>query len=245
LRRRRRREGRRSYAEAFGEDTLKLEAHIASLVSGAIENAQLYDEERRRVDLLTGLSELTQQVAAASGTAELGPVLVQGMSRLLDADVCQLLRLQADGETLSLLASVPETLAPPATLSAAELTLAAIEDRGTRGKRPTARALWPSLKVGDLLVTPVAAGERVGLMCAASTSDVVFSDEDAEIARPPRRSALRWPSSRRDPRSRRSPARPCRTAARSAIRRSGPTATWCRSRPTTRPATGCGPPSIA
>jgi len=134
----------------------------------------------RRVDLLTGLSELTQQVAATSGTAELGPVLVRGMARLLDADVCQLLRLQADGETLSLLASVPEMLAPPATLSAAELTLAAIEDRGIR---PAARALWPSLNVGDLLVTPVAAGERVGLMCAASTSEGVFGDEDAEIAR--------------------------------------------------------------
>ena len=48
----------------FAEDTLKLMAHIASLVSGAIENAQLYDEERRRVDLLTGLSALTQQVPA-------------------------------------------------------------------------------------------------------------------------------------------------------------------------------------
>jgi hypothetical protein len=70
-----------------------------------------------------------------------------------------------------LLASVPETLAPPSTLSAAELTLAALEERGIR---PPAQALWPSLKVGDLLVTPVAAGERVGLMCAASTRDVVF-----------------------------------------------------------------------
>src|SRR5450755_2652410 len=155
----------------FGEDTLKLLAHIASLVSGAIENAQLYDRERRRVNALTGLSELTQQVAGATGAAELGPVLVQGMARLLDADVCQLLRLQPDGETLALLASVPETLAPPSTLSAAELTLAAIEDRGIG---PAAQALWPSLKVGDLLVTPVAAGERVGLMCAASTRDVVF-----------------------------------------------------------------------
>jgi GAF domain-containing protein len=164
----------------FGEDTLKLLAHIASLVSGAVENAQLYDQERRRVDLLTGLSELTQQVAGATGAAELGPVLVQGMARLLDADVCQLLRLQPDGETLSLLASVPETLAPPSTLSAAELTLAALEDRGIR---PPAQALWPSLKVGDLLIAPVAAGERVGLMCAASTRDVVFGDEDAEIAR--------------------------------------------------------------
>ncbi|MBV8955860.1 MAG: GAF domain-containing protein, partial [Solirubrobacterales bacterium] len=31
----------------FTEDTLKLLVHIASLVSGAIENAQLYDQQRR------------------------------------------------------------------------------------------------------------------------------------------------------------------------------------------------------
>ena len=37
----------------FTEDTLKLLVHIASLVSGAIENAQLYDQQRRRVDALT------------------------------------------------------------------------------------------------------------------------------------------------------------------------------------------------
>src|ERR1700679_2220738 len=42
----------------FGEDTLKLMMHIASLASGAIENAQLYERERRRVNTLTGLSEL-------------------------------------------------------------------------------------------------------------------------------------------------------------------------------------------
>src|SRR5947209_2169489 len=39
----------------FTEDTVKLLVHIASLVSGAIENAQLYDRERRRVDSLTEL----------------------------------------------------------------------------------------------------------------------------------------------------------------------------------------------
>lgn len=168
----------------FGEDTLKLLAHIASLVSGAIENAQLYDQERDRVDRLTELSELTRQVAQATGTVELGPVLVHGMAQLLGADVCQLLRLGPDGETLALLASVPETLAPPATLSASELTLTALEDRGTRGRRPTAPALWPSLTVSDLLVTPVAAGERVGLMCAAcTTGGGGFGGEDVEIAR--------------------------------------------------------------
>ena len=34
----------------FTEDTLKLLVHIASLCRGAIENAQLYDQQRRRVD---------------------------------------------------------------------------------------------------------------------------------------------------------------------------------------------------
>ena len=50
----------------FTEDTLKLLVHIASLVSGAIENAQLYDQQRRRVDALTSLSGLAQEVATAT-----------------------------------------------------------------------------------------------------------------------------------------------------------------------------------
>jgi GAF domain-containing protein len=165
----------------FGEDTLKLLVHIASLVSGAIENAQLYDQERKRVDALTGLSELAQQVAAAAGVAELGAIVVRGMGRLLGADVCQLFRLEPDGEGLLLLASVPEKLPPPAKMSASGLMLAALEGRDGR---PGAPVLWPSLELADLLVTPLAAdGERVGLLCAASCADRAFGGEDAEIAR--------------------------------------------------------------
>jgi GAF domain-containing protein len=165
----------------FGEDTLKLLVHIASLVSGAIENAQLYDLERKRVDALTGLSELAQQVAAAAGVAELGAIVVRGMGRLLGADFCQLFRLEPDGEGLLLLASVPERLPPPAKMSASGLMLAALEGRDGR---PGAPVLWPSVELADLLVTPLAAdGERVGLLCAASCTDRAFGGEDAEIAR--------------------------------------------------------------
>ncbi|MGA9857274.1 MAG: GAF domain-containing protein, partial [Solirubrobacteraceae bacterium] len=165
----------------FGEDTLKLLIHIASLVSGAIENAQLYDRERRRVDALTGLSELGQQVAAAAGAAELGAVLVAGTSRLLGADVCQLLRTAPDGETLALLASSPEGMQAPAISSAAEVMLAAAQARG--GRSP-AQALWPSDDLCDLLVTPLSVGgERVGMLCVASRAGRTFGDEDAELAR--------------------------------------------------------------
>ncbi len=69
----------------FTEDTLKLLVHIASLVSGAIENAQLYDQQRRRVDALTSLSGLAQEVATAGDAGEIGRAVTGGMRRLLGA----------------------------------------------------------------------------------------------------------------------------------------------------------------
>src|SRR6202012_1634992 len=121
----------------FGEDTLKLMMHIASLASGAIENAQLYESERRRVNTLTGLSELAQQVASAPGADELARVLVSGMERVLSADFCQLFGLEPDRETLSLLASAPDGLAAPLTTSAAELTMAALDGHRAHAGRPS------------------------------------------------------------------------------------------------------------
>ncbi|HEX5191581.1 MAG TPA: GAF domain-containing protein [Solirubrobacteraceae bacterium] len=163
----------------FGDDVLKLLVHIGSLVSGAIENAQLYDRERRRLDTMTGLSQLTQRVAAATG-AELGEIIVAETAALLGAAVCQLLRLDADGDSLTLQASVPDDLGPPSTGSAAELTLAALHGRDGGGRR---QALWPRVPVSDVLVVPLTAGERVGLLCVATEGGDGFGSEDAELAR--------------------------------------------------------------
>jgi GAF domain-containing protein len=164
----------------FADDTLKLLMHIASLVRGAIENAQLYDRERRRVDGLTRLSQLAQEVAAATSIGELGRRLAEGTTSLLGADLCQILRLDDDGEMLSVLASVPEDLPAPESLSTAELSLAALNGRHRRGP---AASPWPQVTIGDLLLLPLAAGERVGLLLAASVSEDAFAPEDAEIAR--------------------------------------------------------------
>ena len=165
----------------FAEDTLKLLVHIASLVSGAIENAQLYDRQRRRVDALTGLSELAQQVAAATTVDDLGPVLAHGLHELLGAAVCQLFRSEPGGTGLTLLASVPERIPAPPDRSVDGLMAAALDGRGARA---AARALWPGLEVADLLVTPLSAGgERLGLLCAAAPAERAFDEEDVEIAR--------------------------------------------------------------
>src|SRR5436305_14369760 len=101
----------------FTEDTVKLLVHIASLVSGAIENAQLYDRERRRVGTLTDLSGLAHEVAAALDALELGSVVTRGTRGLLRAEVCQLYRVGGEGTGLQLLASSPGTVGAPPTMS--------------------------------------------------------------------------------------------------------------------------------
>jgi hypothetical protein len=165
----------------FTEDTLKLLVHIASLVSGAIENAQLYDQQRRRVDALTSLSGLAQEVATAGDAGEIGRAVAGGARRLLGAAVCQLYRLDRDGSELALLSSSPDGTPEPEALSTTKLLLAALEGGASR---PAARALWPDLDVSDLLVTPlISGGERLGLLCAGAPPRRPFTGEDTEMAR--------------------------------------------------------------
>jgi GAF domain-containing protein len=163
----------------FAEETVKLLVHIASLVSGAIENAQLYDRERSRVHALTVLSELAQEVAAAEDTSILAPAVVRGTRQLLEAQICQLYRLDDEGTGLELLASSPASAAT--SVSTTNLLLAALDGRGSG---PAAQALWPDLGAAEMLVTPLSTGgERVGLLCAGSAPGAVFPREAAEMAR--------------------------------------------------------------
>jgi GAF domain-containing protein len=163
----------------FTEDTVKLLVHIGSLVSGAIENAQLYQHERRRVQGLTSLAALGGEVASATDAGELAAIVTRGARRLLQAEFCQLFRLDPDDSDLRLVQSDPPHLAPPPTASTVGLLLDALDGRRVGSSGP---GLWPDVAVADLLVTPLATGEeRVGLLCAGSAA--AFSAEDTELAR--------------------------------------------------------------
>jgi GAF domain-containing protein len=163
----------------FGEDTLTLLVHIASLVSGAIENAQLYDRERRRVDVLTGLSSLAGQVATAAHSTEVAARVVAALVELLPADRCQVLRLDPGGDAFSVLASLPADLPAPTTLSAAELSMTALADH-PRHEPPT---VWPGVTDGELMAVPLRGSERIGLLLAARSDRTPFAGEAAELGR--------------------------------------------------------------
>src|ERR671910_3886958 len=90
----------------FTEEEVELLTPTATLVGGAIEDAQLYAEARDRVAALTRLAEVSQRLAAATQHEKLYSAATAGARSLLGADLCQLFRLEA-GSELRLVASDP------------------------------------------------------------------------------------------------------------------------------------------
>ncbi len=91
----------------FSEDEVEFLVSSASLVAGAIENARLYEETRRRVRELEQLTELAEAVARAEALEELLPAVADRARRLLQAASCALYLLDPASEQLSLRACSP------------------------------------------------------------------------------------------------------------------------------------------
>jgi GAF domain-containing protein len=171
----------------FDDDVLNFLVHTASLVAGAIENAQLYEETRRRVQALTTLTQLSQALAAVTLREDLYDAVTRGVRELLGADACQIYRLDAESESdeLVLAGSDPEgSPAPGPRPGGAGLVLDLMRrasSRGRGGRRGAERVLWPEIEQGDVLVSPLVAGdEQLGMLCCLAERRE-FTDEDAEL----------------------------------------------------------------
>jgi GAF domain-containing protein len=126
----------------------------ASLVAGAIENAQLYDETRQRVSELEQLTELAEVVAGAETLDVLGPEVARRARELLGADAVRL--YLSDPEEDRLLCRFAEPWGSDAPKSIGLSELGPEVGRGSRSARVTV-----SLVAGDeLLGALVADGTR-------------------------------------------------------------------------------------
>ena len=168
----------------FDDDVLNFLVHTASLVAGAIENAQLYEDTRRRVQALTTLARLSQALAAVTIREDLYDVVTRGARELLRADACQIYRLDVEADELALAGSDPAGSPAPSPRpggAALVLDLMRRSGNGRGGRRRVARALWPDLDENALLVAPlVARDEQLGVLCCLA-QDRQFSEEDAEL----------------------------------------------------------------
>jgi len=169
----------------FEDDVLNFLVHTASLVAGAIENAQLYEETRRRVQALTTLTELSQAIAAVTSREELYDAVTRGARELLGADACQVYRLDEDTDELILAGTHPEdTPAPSARPGGTGLLLDLMRRANGRGRsdpRKVAHTLWPEIDEDALLVAPLVVGEEhQGILCCLA-NEKTFTEEDAEL----------------------------------------------------------------
>jgi GAF domain-containing protein len=164
----------------FGDEVLNLLVHTASLAAGAIENAQLYEETRRRVDALTTLTRLSQALAAVTLREDLHDAVTRGARELLGADTCQIWRLDAEADELVLAAAdPPEPAGSSPRPGRAALLLDMVRREQRNGRSQAAQG---DLDGGErLLVAPLAAGdEQLGLLCCTVTGRG-FGDEDVEL----------------------------------------------------------------
>jgi GAF domain-containing protein len=91
----------------FNAEEVELLTSTASLVGGAIENARLYEETRRRVGELEHLTELAETLARAQQLSEVLPVVAERTRQLLRSRSCHIYLLDGGSEELRLRASVP------------------------------------------------------------------------------------------------------------------------------------------
>jgi GAF domain-containing protein len=169
----------------FDDDALNFLVHIASLVGGAIENAQLYEETRSRVLALTTMTQLSQALAGVTVREDLYRAVTRGARELLGADACQIYRLDREADELLLAASDPDGApAPSSRPGGAALVLDLIRraDGAARGApRGVAGTQWPVADENALLVAPLVAGdEHLGMLCCIAR-DRQFSAEDADL----------------------------------------------------------------
>jgi GAF domain-containing protein len=152
----------------------------ASLVAGAIENAQSHEELQGRVTELESLSRLAEAVLRADTLDILLPAVVTRVAGLLHAPLVQLYLLEeAEGRLRLRAAAPPSTDAP---------SLVSLRAGGRRGERLDAGATLADALFGagarasSLLLPLIVAGELLGFLAARAAPGRVFGEEARDLA---------------------------------------------------------------
>jgi signal transduction histidine kinase len=93
-------------ARIYDENDIEIAAEVARHAAAAIERAHLAEAERLQRDRVLALQALTTQLAAALSEAEVSQVIIREAAEVLGAVAAMVLRIDDDGEALSLLAGI-------------------------------------------------------------------------------------------------------------------------------------------
>ena len=107
----------------FDPDDLRVLEVLAGQASVALENARLYEAQRREAESATALLEFARDLATAEGMAEVAGRIVRGSARILASPEASLWLQEAETGDLLFLASEPESRSGRGPLERIPLTL--------------------------------------------------------------------------------------------------------------------------
>jgi sugar diacid utilization regulator/putative methionine-R-sulfoxide reductase with GAF domain len=158
----------------FTKDEIDFLVSSASLVAGAIENARLYEETRRRVAELEHLTELGEILARSGTLEELLPAVASRCVALLGATSCHVYLLEPGSEELQLRAASPSRAEGAATIGLSELG-----PELARGR--TARIAVPLVANDELLGLLKASGSSQVDLARAAAAQIAVAIKKIEL----------------------------------------------------------------
>lgn len=92
-------------AKRYGEDTLALLSTIAKQVGGAIENARLYEEMRRRAFQLDTLSQVSETLVSNRLIEEVLQLIVSMTAQMMNSKICSIMLVDDTSGELRIVAT--------------------------------------------------------------------------------------------------------------------------------------------
>jgi len=176
----------------FTEQDQTFVSNTAALVAGAIENAQLYENTQRKLNILTTLSVLSQTISSGLYLDEMLRSLATLTVQIMEADQCVILLLDMARGRLTVRASAPNLNERALSFQSVDIdrtTWEKWQDFNTRGQFPetnstTLERLNPlkDTQHKALFSVPLVSGaEHLGLLNIYSSKSRRFTTEDQTL----------------------------------------------------------------
>ena len=169
--------------DQFDADDLRVLEVLAGHASVALENARLYDAQRRAAESATALLEFGRDIAGAEDISEVAERVVRGSAEILRSPLASLW-LQ-DGETGDLvsLASCPEPEKPSRTVPAAKLGpwLERTEPYVIAAEDYAAIATPPESTDGRFAIAPFTVAGRWGVIATAAPPSETYGERELQL----------------------------------------------------------------
>lgn len=179
-------------SRAFSAAEIEVLSLVADLAAGALAKATLYDAQRRQIEELRALAQVSEIVTSPQYLDDILNVVTEMAAKAMDADVCSLFLLDETGEYVQLRAAKRTTSLyhprPPLKLGEGVIgqvaqtgKMAYVADVGKNG-RYVGRDLARDEGLVSLLAVPLSVRERtIGVLNCYTTSHVEFSDEQITL----------------------------------------------------------------